>query len=72
MEVGGIIPGGPMVKAPLIPLQGAQVLSQVKEFKIPWPGGKKKKRHICSRITAWKKELPADLEYPIGSHKSRE
>ena len=31
-----------MVKVPLIPLKGAQVLSLVKELKIPWPGKKKK------------------------------
>ena len=60
-----------MIKVPLIPLQGAQVLSLDKELKIPWPGGGKK-RHMGSRITVWKKELPADLEYPFGSHKSRE
>ena len=34
-----------MIKVPLIPLQGAQVLSLVKELKIPWPGGGKKKAH---------------------------
>ena len=31
-----------MIKVPLIPLQGAQVLSLDKELKIPWPGGGKK------------------------------
>ena len=60
-----------MVKVPLIPLKGAQVLSLVKELKIPWPGEKKKKGSWAPESLLGI-ELHTDLEYPFGSHKSRE
>ena len=47
-------PGGPVVKSPTLPLQGAQIRSLVGEPKIPhaaWRGQKKKKERVIRKVS---------------------